>query len=95
LPARGTANLKSDEPHHNSGRKAFEQKMGTIHVDVPESVLVGSGQTREAFVVEAKFLLALKLFGLGRLSSSRAADLCGMNRVDFLLRVGQSGTPVD
>jgi hypothetical protein len=25
---------------------------------------------------------------LGRLSSSRAADLCGMNRVDFLLRVG-------
>jgi predicted HTH domain antitoxin len=68
--------------------------MGTIHVEVPESVLVGSGQTREAFVEEAKFFLALKLFELGRLSSSRAGDLCGMNRVDFLLRVGQSGTPV-
>jgi predicted HTH domain antitoxin len=61
---------------------------------VPESVLVGSGQTREAFVAEAKLLLALKLFELGRLSSSRAAELCGVNRVDFLLRAGQAGTPV-
>ena len=43
---------------------------------------------------EAKFLLAVKLFELGRLSSSRAAELCEMNRVDFLLRAGQSGTPV-
>ncbi len=68
--------------------------MATIHVEVPEDVLVGSGQTREAFVEEARFLLALKLFELGRLSSSRAAELCGMNRVDFLLRVGQSGTRV-
>ena len=68
--------------------------MGTIHVEVPESVLVGSGQTREAFAVDAKFLLALKMVELGGLSSSRAADLCGMNRVDFLLRAGQSGTPV-
>ena len=58
------------------------------------SVLVGSGQTREAFIAEAKFLLAVKLFELGRLSSSRAADVSGMNRVDFLLRAGQSGTPV-
>jgi hypothetical protein len=68
--------------------------MGSIHVEVPESVLVVSGQTREAFVEEAKFLRALKLFEIGRLSSTRAADLCGMNRIDFLLRVGQSGTPV-
>jgi hypothetical protein len=68
--------------------------MGTILVEVPESVLVGSGQTREAFVAEAKFLLALKMFELGRLSSSRAADVSGMKRVDFLLRAGQSGTPI-
>ena len=66
----------------------------SIHVDLPESVLIGSGQSREAFVEEAKFLLAVKLFELGRLSSGRAADLCSMNRVDFLLRTGQSGTRV-
>jgi hypothetical protein len=37
---------------------------------------------------------ALKLFEIGRLSASRAAALRGMDRADFLLRVGQSGTPV-
>jgi hypothetical protein len=83
---------ESAEPRDNT-KKLLSQTTGTLHVEVPESVLAGSGQTREAFVEEAKFLLALKIFELGRLSSSRAADLCGMNRVDFLLRAGQSGTP--
>ena len=68
--------------------------MATIRIDLPESVLLGSGQSQEEFVSEAKFLLALKLFELGRLSSSRAAGLCAMNRVDFLLRAGRSGVPV-
>ena len=79
---------------HNNRKAAIEPTMRTIHIEVPESVLVGSGQTREAFVAEAKLLLALKLFELGRLSSGRAADISGMNRIDFLLRAGQSGTPV-
>lgn len=43
---------------------------------------------------EAKCLLALKLFELGRLSSGKAAEMCGMNRVDFILLVGRSGVPV-
>ncbi len=67
--------------------------MASIQVDVPDSAL-GSGQSREAFAEEAKFLLALKLFEIGRLSSSRAAEFCAMNRVDFLLRASQSGTAV-
>jgi hypothetical protein len=68
--------------------------MGTIDIEVPKSVIAGSGQTRAAFIAEARFLLALKLFELSRLSSSRAADVAGMNRLDFLLRAGQSGTSV-
>ena len=43
---------------------------------------------------EAKRLLALKLFELGRLSSGKAAEMCGMNRVDFILLAGRSGVPV-
>ncbi|HXO18459.1 MAG TPA: UPF0175 family protein [Thermoanaerobaculia bacterium] len=43
---------------------------------------------------EAKLFLALKLFELGRLSSGRAAEICGMNRVDLLLLAGRSGGPV-
>ena len=43
---------------------------------------------------EAKFLLALKLFELGRLSSGKAAKMCDMNRVDFILLAGRSGVAV-
>ncbi len=35
----------------------------------------------------------LKLFEQGRLSG-KAAELCGMTRVDFLLLAGKSGIPV-
>lgn len=68
--------------------------MGMIHIDLPESVLLSTGQSQEEFVREAKFLLALKLFELGRVSSGRAAELCEMPRVEFLLLAGRSGVPV-
>jgi predicted HTH domain antitoxin len=65
-----------------------------IHIDLPESLLLSTGQSREEFVREAKFLLALKLFELGRLSSGRAAEICELPRIDFLLRAGRLGIPV-
>ncbi|MCA1852949.1 MAG: UPF0175 family protein [Beggiatoa sp.] len=65
-----------------------------ITIDLPASVLLATGQCREEFVREAKFLLATKLFELGRLSSGKAALICGMHRVDFLLAVGRLGIPV-
>jgi predicted HTH domain antitoxin len=34
------------------------------------------------------------LFELGRVSSGKAAQICGMNRVDFLFAVGRLGVPV-
>ncbi|HEX9942635.1 MAG TPA: UPF0175 family protein [Thermoanaerobaculia bacterium] len=68
--------------------------MGVIHIDLPESILLSTGQSREEFVRDAKFYLALKLFELGRLSSGRAAEVCGISRVEFLLLAGRSGVPV-
>jgi len=68
--------------------------MSVIHLDLPESILLATGQSQEEFVREAKFLLALKLFELGRLSSGRAAELCEMPRLDFLLLAGKMGVPV-
>jgi predicted HTH domain antitoxin len=68
--------------------------VSTIQIDVPESALLSTGQSEEECVREAKFLLALKLFELGRLSSGKAAEMCGMNRLDFLLLAGRSGVPV-
>ena len=68
--------------------------MGVIHIDLPESVLVSTGQSREEFVQDAKFFLALKLFELGRISSGWAAEICSIPRPEFLLRAGRAGVPV-
>jgi predicted HTH domain antitoxin len=65
--------------------------MGVIQINLPENVLISTGQSREEFVREAKYFVALKLFELGRLSSGRAAALCEVPRVEFLLRAGQAG----
>ncbi|MBK5931100.1 UPF0175 family protein [Halochromatium salexigens] len=46
------------------------------------------------FADEARFLLAVKLFEQGRISSGKAGRLCGMGRVEFLLAASRSGVPV-
>ena len=65
--------------------------MQSLNIEIPESVLLATGQSREEFVREPKFLLAAKLFELGRLSSGKAAEICGMDRVTFLLSLHRAG----
>jgi predicted HTH domain antitoxin len=47
----------------------------------------------QEFVEELRFLASAKLFELGRLSSGKVARLAGMDRVEFLQRLGQIGVP--
>lgn len=68
--------------------------MAVIHIDLPESILLNTGQSHEEFVREAKFFVMLKLFELGRISSGRAAEVCGLPRVEFLLLASRAGVPV-
>jgi hypothetical protein len=42
----------------------------------------------------AKFMLACKWFEVGRLSSAKAGQVCGMGRVEFLLVASRAGVPV-
>ncbi len=65
-----------------------------VTIEIPEDVLLATGQSREEFVQEARRLLAAKLFELGRLSSGKAAALSGMGRVDFLIAMSQMRIPV-
>jgi len=60
-----------------------------IHYD--DDVLLQASLRREEFEREAPLLLAGKLYELGRLSSGRAAKLCGMERVDFLMTLPRIG----
>ena len=66
----------------------------TLEIAYGDDVLLSSGLTREAFDREARFLLAAKLYELGRLSSGQAAGLCGKGRVDFLLSLPDVGVSV-
>jgi predicted HTH domain antitoxin len=47
--------------------------------------------SRHALLTEAKLLLLAKLFELGRVSSGKAAEICNMTRVEFLLSMGKLG----
>lgn len=68
--------------------------MNNVIIELPESVLIATGQSREEFVREAKLILAARLFETGRLSSGKAAEICGMSRAEFLLEMGRRGIPI-
>jgi predicted HTH domain antitoxin len=66
----------------------------TLTVEYGDDVLLATGQSPSEFAEEARFLLAAKLYELGRLSSGRAARFCGMARVAFLLALPRVGVSV-
>jgi len=68
--------------------------MGMVTIELPESVLLATGWSRDEFVREAKLILAAKLFEEGRISSAKGAEICRMPRVDFLLEMGRRGIPI-
>ncbi len=68
--------------------------MNTMMLELPIDALASPGVSSEELAREAKFMLALKLFEVGRLSSGKAGKLCGMGRVEFLLAAGRAGVPV-
>jgi predicted HTH domain antitoxin len=66
----------------------------TLEIEYGDDVLLSAGLTQEQFNQEARFILAAKLFELGRLSSGQAARLCGKGRVDFLLSLPNIGVSI-
>lgn len=65
----------------------------TLIIEYDDALLFSLGVAPEEFSNEAKFLLAAKLYELGRLSSGQAAKLAGKSRVDFLFSLSQIGIP--
>jgi predicted HTH domain antitoxin len=62
--------------------------MSTVHIEIPEEVLISLKETPETIARELLTSAAVKLFELGKLSSGRAAQLAGMSRVEFLMLLG-------
>jgi len=68
--------------------------MNTLMIELPVEGLPSPSELPDNFADEARFLLALKLFEQGRISSGKAGRLCGMGRVEFLLAASRAGVPV-
>ncbi|MEW6681000.1 MAG: UPF0175 family protein [bacterium] len=64
-------------------------KENVLTVKYPDDLLLSLKESKERFEEEARYLLALKLYELGKISSGKAARLSGLNRVNFLMRLGQ------
>ena len=68
--------------------------MNTMTIELPVEGLPSAAELPANFADEARYLLALKLFEQGRISSGKAGRLCDMGRVEFLLAASRSGVPV-
>jgi predicted HTH domain antitoxin len=71
-----------------------EVKMNTMTIELPVEGLPSPAELPNNFSDEARYLLALKLFEQGRISSGKAGRLAGMGRVEFLLAASRDGVPV-
>jgi len=68
--------------------------MNTLTIELPVEGLPSAAELPTNFADEVRFLLALKLFEQGRISSGKAGRLCDMGRVEFLMAASRSGVPV-
>jgi Uncharacterised protein family (UPF0175). len=59
-----------------------------LRIPYPEDLPKAMNQTPDEFEHELRFLVAAKLYELGRITSGRAADVAGMERVGFLDQLG-------
>ena len=66
----------------------------TMTIEYGDDILVGLGLSPDEFSREARFLLAAKLYEMGKLTSGQAAGLCGKGRVDFLLSLPRAGVSI-
>jgi predicted HTH domain antitoxin len=66
----------------------------TLTIEYGPDLLHNLGVSPAQFNSEAKFLLAAKLYELGRLTSGQAALLARQGRVEFLLGLSRIGVPM-
>ncbi len=68
--------------------------MQTLSIPYSDDLLISTGKSKKALEQEMLFLLAVKLFELGRLSVGKAAELCNMNKIKFMDELGQMEIPI-
>ena len=67
--------------------------MNVLSIPYSEDLLIAAGKSKEELEQELRFLLAVKLFEMRRLSLGKAAELCGMRKLSFMEELGRIGVP--
>ena len=62
-------------------------------LEYPDDLPLLLKTSRAEFETEVRFLAAAKLYELGKISSGKAAQMAGLPRVEFLVKLGQYGIP--
>ena len=78
---------------HEGYNGYFREKTATLAINLP-ACLTLQGKSRAELEQRSKFLLALKYFELGEITSGQAAQMAGMGRIAFLNDASRNGVPV-
>lgn len=62
-----------------------------LTIPYPEDLLLSLKESKTDFETEAKLLLAVKLYEMGRVSTGMAARLAGIDRVSFMFTLDRFG----
>ena len=62
-----------------------------ITIDLPEGAFSALRQSKQEFAVELRLAAAVKWYELGKLSQSKAAELAGLSRAEFISTLGRFG----
>jgi len=75
-----------------SGRVETVAMITKLEIEFP-ATLAMHAKNRGEMEARSRFLLALKYFELGELTSGQAAGMAGMGRVSFLSEAARCGVP--
>ncbi|MEZ4708543.1 MAG: UPF0175 family protein [Caldilineaceae bacterium] len=65
--------------------------MYQLTIPYPDDLLLSLKVTPERFENEARMLLAIKLYEMGRITTGMAAKIAGINRVNFIFELEKYG----
>ena len=63
--------------------------MNMLSIPYSDELLLSVKKSREEFEAEARLLLAVKLYETGQVTTGTAAELAGLSRVAFMLKLAQ------